>query len=187
MLARSDMLSLDPDADLIPRLAAGDEKALADLLDRRLNTIHALATRLLMDRSLAEDVAQTVFLKVWEVAPKWQYGNAKLLTWMCRVTTNKCLDILKKKKPLYTDSVPDVIDNQANGLEQLITKDRDAQVKRAMAKLPDKQRAAITLTYYQYLPQKESAEILGLNLKAFEGLLSRAKKNLKTALSIETG
>jgi len=57
---RAKPTTLDPDADLIPRLAAGDQTALSELMDRRLKTLHGLAARLLSDAGMAEDVAQTV-------------------------------------------------------------------------------------------------------------------------------
>ena len=185
MLTRPDKKVSDPDADLIPRLAAGDDSALSELINRRVHTIHALAARLLGDPSRAEDVVQTVFLKTWQIAPKWQYGKARLLTWMCRIATHQCLDILKKKSPLFTDVLPEQIDERNDGLVSLLAKDEAARVKGVIEALPANQRAAIILTYYQHLPQKDAADILAVSLKAFEALLSRAKKTMKHALSIE--
>ncbi len=174
--------TLDPDADIIPRLAAGDETALSELMARRLKSIHGLAARLLGDAVMAEDVAQTVFLKTWTHAPKWEPGKARLLTWMCRVATNQCLDILKRKGPIYSDNVPDISDSRLSVVDKLTADDDAVIVSMAMAQLPATQRAAITLCYFDELSQKEAATILNVSVKAYESLLSRGRKNLKKAL-----
>jgi RNA polymerase sigma-70 factor (ECF subfamily) len=151
-------------------------------MDRRLSTIHALAAGMLGDVVMAEDVAQTVMLKTWTNAPKWQPGHARLLTWMCRVATNQCLDILKKKGPIYSDDVPDIDDGRASAVDKLTADNDAATVKAAMISLPDRQRAAITLCYFDELSQKEAASILGVSVKAYESLLSRGRKKLRLEL-----
>jgi len=178
----------DPDADIIAGLQAGDDRALNILMARHLNTIHALAARLLGDRALAEDVTQTVFLKTWEFAPDWVPGRARLLTWMRRVTTHHCLDMLKKKAPIYTDTVPDHADERDSVVQSLIkreaTTEIGAEVSAAMARLPERQRTALTLSYYEELSQKEGARIMEISESAYESLLVRARKALRQAFEI---
>ena len=77
--------STDPDADLLPLLADGDERAFEQLVDRHLARLHAAATRLLNDRSEAEDVCQEVFLQAWRQAAQWQPGRARFATWLQQV------------------------------------------------------------------------------------------------------
>ena len=134
---------------------------------------------------MAEDVAQSVFFKTWSAAPKWQPGKARLLTWMCRVATNHCLDILKRKGPIYSDNVPDVQDDRAGALDKISANDDAESVRLAMSGLPANQRAAITLCYFDELSQKEAAAILDISVKAYEALLSRGRKNLRKALTSE--
>jgi len=178
------MAKTDPDMDLLPGLREGDETALARLMDRHLKTVTAIGYYMLGDASLAEDVAQTTFLKLWQTAPKWEAGRATLLTWMRRVATNDCLDRLRKKGPIYLDHVPDRADDTETALEELEKNDMIAAVRHALASLPDTQKAAITLSYYQQVSQKEGAAILDQSVKAYESLLSRARKNLKATLSL---
>lgn len=177
------MAKLDPDTDLLPALRDGQEKALAELMDRHLKTVTAIGFYMLGDSHLAEDVSQSTFLKLWQMVPNWTPGQATLLTWMRRVATNDCLDRLRKKRPIYSDKLPELTDGSPSALETIETSDRVTFVKNALSQLPDNQRAAITLSYYQGVSQKEGAEIMGQNVKAYESLLSRARKNLKTALS----
>ena len=176
----------DPDADLIYGLKSGDENALAGLMDRHMSAIHKQAFYMLGDQMAAEDVTQTVFLKTWEQAKDWQAGQAKLLTWMRRVTRNACLDILKKKKPIYTDSVPEMEDAAHSPFESLSETQRSYRVGAALAQLPENQCAALTLSYYQGVSQREGAAIMDISESAYESLLVRARKALKIILADET-
>jgi RNA polymerase sigma-70 factor (ECF subfamily) len=176
------MSKTDPDTDLLPGLMAGQEQALSKLMNRHLKTVTAIGYYMLGDAALAEDVAQSTFLKLWQKAPTWKTGQATLLTWMRRVATNDCLDRLRKKKPIYSDDVPEQIDGQADGLATLEQAETAKHVRLALSKLPEMQKAAMTLSYYQGVSQKEGAAILGYNEKAYESLLSRGRKNLKAAL-----
>ena len=174
----------DPDADLIFGLKAGDERALAGLIDRHMSTIYGLAYYMLGDRMAAEDIAQTVFLKTWQNAAKWEPGQAKLLTWMQRVAKNASLDTIKKKKPVYTDMVPDVQDVANTPFDNLEDSDTARAVQVAMARLTDNQRIALTLSYYQGVSQREGADIMKLTESAYESLLVRARKTMKKYLDV---
>lgn len=176
---------IDPDADLIFSLKAGDERALAGLMDRHMKTIHTQAFYMLGDQMAAEDVTQTVFLKTWAHMKDWQTGQAKLITWMRRVTRNACLDILKKKKPIYTDTLPDMEDNAHSPFESLSQTLQSERVGAALRQLPDSQRLALTLSYYQGLSQREGSHIMEISEGAYESLLVRARKALKVILADE--
>ncbi len=139
---------------------------------------------MLGDIGHAEDVAQSTFLKTWSMAPKWTVGNATLLTWMRRVATNDCLDRLRKKTPIFSsNSLPDQADEAHSALKEVADSETEKAVRVALDALPDTQRAAITLCYYQGVSQKEGAVILGVKEKAYESLLSRARKTLKKTLT----
>lgn len=175
----------DPDADLIFGLKAGDERALAGLMDRHMSAIHKQAFYMLGDQMSAEDVTQTVFLKTWERAKDWEPGQAKLLTWMRRVTRNACLDMLKKKKPIYTDIVPDMEDDAHSPFESLSQNQQSERVGAALGALAENQRAALTLSYYQGVSQREGAEVMNISESAYESLLVRARKALRIILADE--
>ena len=175
----------DPDADLIFGLKAGDEKALAGLMDRHMTTIHKMAFYMLGEQMAAEDITQTVFLKTWENAKNWQPGQAKLLTWMRRVTRNACLDMLKKKAPIYTDTVPDIEDDANSPFESLSQSEQSDRVGAALAQLPENQRTALTLSYYQGVSQREGSNVMDISESAYESLLVRARKALKILLANE--
>jgi len=156
---------------------------LAGLMDRHMKTIHKLCFYMLGDQMAAEDITQSVFLKTWVHIPNWQPGRAKLLTWMRRVATNACLDVLKKKKPIYTDTVPDMSDEADTPFQALEKVQQSDYVKAALGRLPDNQRAVLTLSYYQGVSQKEGSSIMDMSESAYESLLVRARKSLKRTLT----
>lgn len=173
---------LDPDEDILPALMAGDTQAFGVLVDRHMTKIHALASYMLKDPVLAEDVTQAAFLKTWQALPDWTPGQAKLITWIRRVATHQCLDVLKKKGPSYTDLLPDVADDRGQGFEAVDAKDQQRLVAKALARIPDRQRLALTLSYYQNVSQIEGADIMGISVAAYESLLVRARKAMRGVL-----
>ena len=174
---------LDPDADLITGLKARDERALAALMDRHMRSLYKLAYYMLGDAMSAEDITQRVFIKTWEHSVNWQPGQAKLLSWMRRVATNACLDQIKKKKPIYTDVVPDSADPADTAYDIIVKTEQKKSVKFAISELPDKQKTALVLSYYQEVSQKEGAAIMDITVSAYESLLVRARKTLKINLA----
>ncbi len=172
----------DPDGDLLPAMMSGDQQAFSLLVDRHIGKLSALAAQMLGDVHLAEDIVQTVFLKTWHLLPNWETGNAKLITWMRRVTTNACLDHLRKRKPVYTDKVPETPSLENNPEQSFGIHQENAVLRGQIDVMPERQKAALTLFYYQDLSLKESAEIMDIAPAAFESLLRRARKTLKQQL-----
>jgi len=185
--AKSKALRPDPDIDLLPGLRAGDSSALSALMDRHLNRVHSLAWHMTGDRSQAEDIAQETFLRFWQAAPGWtEGGGATILTWLRRVATRLCIDEKRRKRPIYTDIPPDREDQTTPTPDLELVRSETAQrVQKEILSLPDRQRAALTLSYYQHLSQSEGAAVMGIKEKAYESLLSRAKTKLKQKLLAE--
>ncbi len=176
-------LSSDPDIDLLPGLRAGEPAALKTLMNRHLDRIHGLAWHMSGDRALAEDVSQETFLRFWQTAPSWDAsGNATILTWLRRVATRICIDEKRRKRPIYTDEVPEQIDLTPRPDLELVRSDTANAVQSAMMRLPERQRAALVLSFYQQVSQAEGSAAMGVSEKAYESLLSRAKVKLKSEL-----
>src|SRR5215813_6080589 len=97
----------DPDLDLVRRVGAGEGPACAALVDRHLPRILGLAGRLLGSRADAEEVAQEVFLRVWQQAGRWRAGEARFSTWLHRVAVNLCQDRLRRRRETSLDAAGD--------------------------------------------------------------------------------
>ena len=80
------------DDRLLARIAEGDRKAFAVVMERHLDRVFCLARRVLLSDGDAEEVAQEVFLTLWQKAENWRPGRARLSTWLYRVTLNRCLN-----------------------------------------------------------------------------------------------
>lgn len=175
----------DPDEDLVRRVGAGDKRAAAELVRRHLPRMVGLARRMLGDPSEAEDVGQEVFLRVWKHASAWKPGQAKFETWMHRVAMNLCLDRLRRSGRNAGEVPAELADARASTTRALDDRQRRDRVREALMELPERQRAALVLCYYQDKTNIEASEILGVSVEALESLLSRARRTLKSALSAE--
>lgn len=177
---------VDPDEALRLRIADGDQAALAEFMDRHMAKIHSTAYRMLGDQMQAEDVTQMVFLKLWQIAPTWEPGRAKILTYLYQVTTHRCLDILRKSSESLPGEMDDMIDERPDALDQITQKERAASIDEKLMSLPYRQRTALTLFYYEHHSLKTASELMDVTPAAFESLLRRARKSLKSLIPHET-
>lgn len=168
---------------LMRRAGIGDAAAFRQVADLYTPMIHGLAWRMLGDATEAEDVLQEAFIKLWIHAPGWTPTGGGIGGWLRRVATNACLDRLRKRRFLSDQAVPDQIDERPAADAVMDAARRQAAVTAAIKALPDRQRAAIVLTYYESVPNAEAAEILGIGIKALESLLVRARQGLGRSLT----
>ena len=176
------MTKVDPDQDLIARVAKGDPAAVRAMVARKLPRLLGVATRMLGDRGEAEDVAQEVFLRLWRQAGRWRPGAALFDTWLHRVTLNLCYDRLRRRREITSDAVPERADPAMRADQTMIDQARDARLAAAIAGLPERQRAALVLQYYEGLSNIEAAAAMEIGVEALESLLSRARRTLRDRL-----
>lgn len=160
--------------------AAGDAQAYRKIVDRHLPPIVAYAQRMLGERAAAEDVAQETFLRLWKQAPRWQ-PRARLSTYLHRITHNLAIDHLRRRRPQAGEPDAQTTGERPSGL--LGEKRTALAVQEAVAALPERQRAALTLVHYQGMSQQEAAEVLEVSVEALESLLARARRSLKETLA----
>ncbi len=172
----------DPDLEFLRRVAAGDGAACAVLVDRHLGRIVALGWRMLGSRAEAEDVAQDVFLRLWQNAAAWRPGGAHLATWLHRVAVNLCLDRLRRRREVDLDAAGDPpagTPHPGTAMQERAVADR---VQAALALLPERQRAAIVLCHFQELGNVEAAAVMEIGVEALESLLARGRRKLRERL-----
>ncbi len=179
--------------DLMARVAEGDEEAFEILVTRHQTPVLNLIYRFLGDRAQAKDLAQEVFLRVWQTAKTYE-PKAKLTTWIYRIATNLCLNELKAARrrkwfPFHRseegtdDAIEDTYsDDSPNAEDLLLARERTRKISEALQTLPANQRMALVLKRYDDLPYEEIARIMDCSVSAVESLLVRAKKALQEKL-----
>ena len=177
-----DPLSPSSDETLLARYAAGDPRASAELAARLLPRVLNHAQWMLGDASEAEDVAQDAMMRLWRVAPDWRSGEAKVSTWLYRVTANLCLDRLRKRRDLALDSDTEPVDTALAAPDILQEQDRRDALQAALNTLPDRQRQAVFLRHIEGLSNPEISQIMQISARAVESLTARGKRALAAEL-----
>jgi len=172
----------EPDEVLLSRIARDDSDAVREMVGRKLPRVLALAARILGDRVEAEDVAQETFVRLWRQAPHWRTGQARFDTWLYGVALNLCRDRLRRKREVYTAEPPETADPGPLPDRRADERDTARAVETALAMLPERQREAIVLQYYEELSNVEAAAAMGVSVEALESLLARGRRNLRCLL-----
>jgi RNA polymerase sigma-70 factor (ECF subfamily) len=137
--------------------------------------------RLLGNVAEAEDVCQETFTRLWQSAAAF-VPRAKPSTWLYRIAHNLAIDRLRRRRSTDADAV-DALPGSGRPSALLVHKQVAERVRAALDQLPERQRAAITLSYYQGMSQAEIAEVLDVSVRAVESLLSRARRELRESLA----
>ena len=175
------------DESLMERVCSGNHQAFAQIVERHSGLFYAAAFRMCHNEQDAEDVVQDAFLKLWNKPQVFDASRgAKFTTWFYRVVTNLAIDRMRRKKPQSGSDVLDLMADKAKLADQALEEqDQQDVLEQAIAKLPERQKAALNLCFYEGLSNKEAAEILGVGVKGLESLLMRAKKALKEDLAAQ--
>ncbi len=173
------------DAELMRRIAGGDERAFQALMHRHLARTVRLAARVMGGTAAAEDVAQEAFIRVWKHAGDWlepHQAGAKFTTWLYRIVLNLCIDEKRKNRFSDIENIPEPVDESDNAQTGIERREQSERVRAALGDLPERQRAAFVLCFYEEHSNKEAAEMLGVSVKALESLLVRSRRALKDKL-----
>ena len=170
------------DEDLLAAYGRGDAAAARVLAVRLTPMLMGYAYRILKDRAEAEDVVQETMLRLWRAAPGWQAGQAKASTWAYRVAGNLAIDQLRKRRSVDLEAAGEPEDGQPSVAEQMQDRARQVALSEAIAELPDRQAAALTLRHFEGLSNSEIAEALDVGVEAVESLTARAKRKLAQIL-----
>jgi RNA polymerase sigma-70 factor, ECF subfamily len=186
MPQRADELS---DEQLMTRLdGPGVEAALSALYDRYSRTVYGVGLKILGDRSLAEELVQDVFLKVWRSSHTFDSSRGSFSTWLYRVMRSCALDVYRKRAH-RVHQIPDgdphiatVRDSSAGPQEVVDESWLSWRVSRALEVLEAPQREVIELAYFGGLSQREISERTGLPLGTVKSRTASAFKRLRGEL-----
>lgn len=171
----------DDDVGLVLRVGEGDAAAYRVLVERYAARLVRFAERLLREPAEAEDVVQEAFLRLWQRANEYS-PDARVTTWLHRIVHNLAVDRLRvrgRSQPLEDEEEVPVSAQQPI----LIDRARRARaLDEALATLPERQAAALTLVHLHGLTAVEAREVLGVGAEALESLLARGRRTLKERL-----
>ncbi|MFZ5965321.1 RNA polymerase sigma factor [Thalassococcus sp. BH17M4-6] len=170
------------DETLLARYAAGSAEAARALTLRLTPRVYAHAVRMLGDRAEAEDVTQEALMRLWRQAPGWRAGEAKVTTWLYRVTANLCIDRQRRRRGVPLDDAPEIADDAISAEARLQQDARAAALQAALLQLPDRQRQAVVLRHIEGLANPEIAQIMDIGPRAVESLTARGKRALEAIL-----
>jgi RNA polymerase sigma-70 factor (ECF subfamily) len=174
------------DLELIRLVAAGDERAFEELVVKHQHSVFNTIHRYVGDRAAADDIAQEVFVVVWNKAGLFK-GRSSFSTWLYRVVVNQCLQYRRKRRSRPVTMSLDDIDGDLPPESLQIEVDhvqaeRVAAVRRALAELPDRQRIALILEHFEGRTYREIAEMMETSVSSVESLIFRAKSSLSSKL-----
>jgi RNA polymerase sigma-70 factor (ECF subfamily) len=188
------MSVVDLDFSLLRQVSQGNERAFTELMRRHQDRVYRLALRLLRQPQEAEDAAQEVFLKAYQNAGRFT-PTSTVAAWLNRITSNHCLNLLRSRKVRKEVSWEEVdtpmgrigdaavaLSYTDNPLALLTGKEFAARMHQALAGLPENQRQALVLKRFGDFSYQEIGEMLGLSASAVDGLIKRARQNLRQAL-----
>jgi RNA polymerase sigma-70 factor (ECF subfamily) len=153
------------------------------LFDRHGGLVLGYCSRLLMDRSLAEDVAQDVWMKVIQNSSKYESRN-QLRPWLLTISRNTCLNVLRARKEWVeiTDDNSNETANQADLMTDLLNKSEALRVRTCIENLPPAQRTAISLLLIEGLSYEEIAQAMSLTAGSVKTHIHRGRQALMSSL-----
>ncbi|MBK0401129.1 sigma-70 family RNA polymerase sigma factor [Limibaculum sp. M0105] len=186
MAGMFDVSEHEEEAALLARYAAGDQAAARALTEQFLPLALRQAWRVLGSEAEAEEVAQEAMLKLWRQAPSWRAGEARVSTWLYRVTQNLCIDRIRRRRATANvDDLPEPADPAPGVLERLSASDDMRRLARAIMALPQRQRDALVMRHFDGASNPDIAERLDCSVEAVESLLARARRQLQKELAPE--
>jgi len=184
--------ALDFDAELMLRVKEGDGASFGILLEKHRSPVIHFLYRMVQNQAVAEELAQEVFLRVYRSRESYE-PTAKFTTWLFRIATHLALNSLRDgrnrrlEERLDDDSADaparQVSDRRPSVEEEMVHQARLGEVRRAVAMLPEKQRAAVLMHKYQEMEYSQIAKVLNCSESAVKSLLFRAYETLRARLA----
>jgi RNA polymerase sigma-70 factor, ECF subfamily len=182
------------DAEVMLRVKAGDDSAFDFLVQKYRRPMISFMYRMAHNASVAEDLAQEVFLRVYRSRASYEV-SAKFSTWLYRIATNLAVNHARdtrNERPEKMVSIDepdedtgltvDVPDGTMSAEETILRRERMAAIRQRVQELPERQRMAVLMHKYQQMDYKQIAQVLKLSESATKSLLFRAYETLRTQL-----
>lgn len=179
------------DAELMQRVSGGEASALEVLYDRYSRVVMSFAFRILGDRAAAEELLQEVFLKTWRQAGSFTQARGSFVTWLLSITHNMAIDEIRKRnrRPQRANSedpmlaLANVRDTETPVDQLALLGSLRTEIGSALRELPDAQRTAIEMAYFEGLTQREIAERVGEPLGTIKTRMRLGMRKLRDMLT----
>ena len=154
------------------------------LMEMYKEKVYWIIRRMVIDHDESNDIAQEVFVKVWENISKFK-GDSKLYTWIFRIATNEALTYLRKKKRRFFIPIIDVENELASSLESDAYYSGDEiqmRLQKAILSLPEKQRLVFNMKYFEEMKYKDMSEVLDISVGGLKAQYHHAVKKIENFL-----
>jgi RNA polymerase sigma-70 factor, ECF subfamily len=168
------------DEDLVRLCRAGSPKAFDAIVERHHRVVFGVAVRMMRDRDDAQDIAQTVFVKMYEKLDTYD-EHQKFFSWMYRIAVNECLNALKFKSKFDGMDGVDVAEETDEGVDDAMLA-LEKKVQEGLMALKEESRALVVLRHMQGLSYEEIGHVLDLPEKTVKSRLFSARQSLKDIL-----
>ena len=185
-------MAIQSDLELMLRIKDGDAASFEVLLLRYRVPLVSFLHRIVRDQALAEDLAQEVFLRVYQARERYQ-PEARFTTWLYRIATNLALNAIRDRKDKVSEPAGEesdgepaferFVDPQPTVEQRLIERDRERLIRQAVESLPENQCVAVILHKYQEVDYRQIAGVLSVSESAVKSLLFRAYETLRLRLA----
>ena len=183
-------LDREDDREAILACQAGDRHAFDRLVERHQREIYRLCFRYVNNHEDASDLAQDSFVKAYKAIGRFR-GDSAFSTWLYRIAVNTCLNFRAAKRIAQEELSDALADPGKPVVQNMHERERSEQVRAAVTRLPEKQRATLILKVYHDLTHEEVAAILGSSVGTVKANLFHAVGNLRkmlgTAAAAEVG
>ena len=133
---------------------------MARIYDRYAGIVYSVALRVLADTGAAEDVLQEVFLQLWRNPEIFDARRGNLAAWLAVIGRNRAIDALRKRRP-ETDVEEIIVPLDCELEEEAVRKEAASKVRAELAQMPQAQRSALEMAFFQGLTHSEIAEKTG--------------------------
>jgi RNA polymerase sigma-70 factor (ECF subfamily) len=175
-------LQTTSDAELLLASARRDSASFAELVSRYYQPVYRVVWRIMNGNAETEDVVQEAFIKLW-VNPAQIREARALKGWLMRVASNLAMDRLRKKPLADIEAVGEIADPKQRTDAELDEKAASRRVDQAITRLPERQKLAVTLVYFEGMSNIAAASVMEISVDAIESLLTRGRRALKETLA----
>lgn len=181
------MQTIDQEAQWLEQARQGDKAAFGKLVEAYQGPVFNLAYRMLNEAREAEEASQEAFIRAYTRLESYDPAH-KFSTWMLSITSNYCIDMLRKRRALFLSideplpAHPALMSEKSKGPEaQAVRVEQEALVQQLLQTLPDEYRETVVLRYWYDMSYEEIAEMMDTTVSAIKSRLFRARRDLAEA------